>query len=352
MSNEIVSRELEGQARAALAAFIKKHVGNITKVMPQFNPERTVWLIYNAIRRTPKLVECKPDSFINAVLLASNIGLEIRAGSAYLIPYGQECQLVVDYRGMIDVAARAGVVIHPPQLIHERDEFDEWTDENGHHLKFRRAKGERGEVVGGFVMAEHTGRRIFLFMDLSEIEAIRHRSQNGRAKQFKSFGHLLPGLPTLADVRAKAALDLSLRDPYRMPWVVDWDRMAEKSLVRRMFNRVPQTDQMRVAAEVADAEDMGTQVVAPEMAELVFDPDDTRPLVDTESARALLESKLTEATGVSAEDRARLEEAVERLGAAGRKMFRQRMGSDVGGIKASAMDDAWALVSELEGGNA
>jgi len=47
-------------------------------------------------------------SFINAVMLAANVGVEIRANSAYLIPYGKECQLVIDYRGLIDIARARG----------------------------------------------------------------------------------------------------------------------------------------------------------------------------------------------------------------------------------------------------
>src|SRR5262245_26667602 len=100
---------LEQEAAGSVMGLLKKYGSAIKGALPKaLDKDRFAWLVVNNIRTNPKLAECTPVSFLNSVMLASNMGLEIRRNSAYLVPYGQECQLLIDYRGKLDLARRAG----------------------------------------------------------------------------------------------------------------------------------------------------------------------------------------------------------------------------------------------------
>jgi len=132
------------------------------------------------------------------------------------------------------------------------------------------------------VARDSNNRPILHHMWVGEIEALRARCQNGRYNDFNHYGKSMKGLPTLALVREKAAAVIgNKRDPYNMPWVVDWDRMAEETLVRKIVNRVGQTEQMAMAAKVEDAADAGERIHAEGWEELEIDPADMGvPMVD------------------------------------------------------------------------
>src|ERR1700690_3025545 len=74
------------------------------------DPDRLCRIALTTIRQTPKLLDCDPLSLIKCVVQCAAIGLEPDPllGRAYLVPFGRECQLLIGYRGMIDLARRSG----------------------------------------------------------------------------------------------------------------------------------------------------------------------------------------------------------------------------------------------------
>lgn len=192
---------IEQEAQSSLFATLKKYERTLAAVLPKsLTIERWQWLVVNSIRKTPDLANCTPFAFINAVMLASNLGIEIRDRSAYLVPFGRECQLLIDYRAKIDLAAKAGVTIYPPQLVREADGFEYgWAGEN---LIFRHTPSvvqniagrlkpveDRGEVVAGWVAAKNSiGHTVVLVMSLAEIDRIRRRARKGHPD--KTFAEL------------------------------------------------------------------------------------------------------------------------------------------------------------------
>jgi recombination protein RecT len=275
---------IESQAQNSLLSLLKKHERELSQVLPvHLTLNRWRWLIVNSIRKVPALAGCTPFSFLNAVMLASNLGIEIRDRSAYLVPFAGECTLMIDYRAKIDLASKAGVTIHPPVLVRENDEVFEYGWEDG-RLRFRHNPGvvkridgklvpveDRGEVVAGYVMADlPTGKTEVLVMSLADIDRIRRRSRKGfPEKTFAELRH--------ADLN-------SIPFKQRGPWITDPERMAEKTLVHQIFNRVPQTEQMAVSQAADDAaETEGVSVpLASGLEEiaLALDPALNVPMVD------------------------------------------------------------------------
>ena len=297
MANEVALRPetaIEEDASKRLIGFLKKHENSIKKVLPKhLNEDRFAWLLVNSIRRTPKLVETSPASFFNAVLLASNMGLEIRQNSAYLIPYGKECQLVIDYRGKLELARNAGCGEILIQLVRAGDRFDlRFTSEGRtflHEPLLFTKNGDamvpvdsaaRGEVVLAYGMANVRNRGMqFDYMTLNEIEDIRHRAKSGCAKPMENYGKTLPGL-SLEEIRALDIDKLPFKHPYRCPWVTDWDEMARKTMSHRLCKYLPMTPELLLSLEVDAAVISGApQPMAMEISAIGIDPEDDQPML-------------------------------------------------------------------------
>ncbi|WP_126975603.1 recombinase RecT [Frigidibacter oleivorans] len=166
------------QAKNQLASVAAKHM----------NPERMMRIVANAIRTTPKLQACDPMSFLGALMQCASLGLEPNSalGHAYLIPFENkkkgivEVQLVIGYKGLIDLARRSGqlAAIHG-DVVYDDDEL--FSHEYGSNQHLRHRPGPRnGKMIGAYCYAKLNlgdgctaeGHR-FLTRD----EIIRHRNQ-------------------------------------------------------------------------------------------------------------------------------------------------------------------------------
>lgn len=166
-----------------------------------------------------KLVQCSPASVVNAVLTAADLGLDPsgRLGSAYLVPYKSECQLIPGYRGLIDLAARSGFVKSTNAwAVHEKDVFTPVNGRMPTHKPYLPKSGEdmdpgpvyafwgRYQTRGGGSESE--------IMSLREVWAIRDKSAGYRsAMEYKGDN----------------------------PWISSFEEMAKKTVIRRMLKKAP-----------------------------------------------------------------------------------------------------------------
>jgi len=234
MSTDLVTRTAEKILLDVIAANKK----TLEAILPtQLQGDRFLRLLVGAIRKNQALTQCTPGSFINAVLTATSLGLEIRPNSAYLVPFKSECQLIIDYRGKMDLARRSGKVgVISAKLVHAADEFDYRFDSvSGESFKFRPAlwiedEGVRlpleadsaGPVLLGFAFAEIIGSAHFqtTIMPVGEIEAIRKRAASAKKTS---------------------------------PWDTDWEQMALKTVIHRLCKFLPQSPELDRSQEVDDA---------------------------------------------------------------------------------------------------
>ena len=89
---------------ANLPALISTAQTKIAEVLPPgMDAARVVRLARLAVHRNPQLLKCDPVSVIEAIMIASQLGLEINSpiGGAHLVPYGSKCQMIPDYRALI-----------------------------------------------------------------------------------------------------------------------------------------------------------------------------------------------------------------------------------------------------------
>src|SRR5207248_657462 len=94
--------------RHAVAASLPSHL----------KPDRFIRVALTALTRTPKLMQCDQGSFFQCLLSLSQLGLEPDGRNAHLIPFENrkrnvtECQLIVDYKGLVDLAMRSGKIAY------------------------------------------------------------------------------------------------------------------------------------------------------------------------------------------------------------------------------------------------
>lgn len=201
----------------------------IAKALPKhLTPDRQIRIALTALTRTPKLAECTPASVCKALLDLSAMGLEPDGRRAHLIPYGKECQLVIDYKGLAELAMRSGMVsnIHA-DVVCENDSFEADTGRVRHRVNY---KEPRGKVYAAYCLIRFKDdSEKAEVMGLEEIEAIRKRSKAGQSG----------------------------------PWITDFNEMAKKTAARRAFKWVPLSPEIRDAADAdADAIDIHAQPVA------------------------------------------------------------------------------------------
>lgn len=73
------------------------------------NSERFVRIAITSIRQNPKLAKCSQESLLGALMTSAQLGLEPGIlGQAYLIPYGNNVQFQIGYKGMIELLRRSG----------------------------------------------------------------------------------------------------------------------------------------------------------------------------------------------------------------------------------------------------
>ena len=115
----------------------------IAKALPShLTPERFLRVATTALLKTPKLLECSQESFMRAMLDCSSLGLEPDGRRCHLIPYGKDCQLIIDFKGLIELAKRSGdVLTWKAETVKTNDLFSWRNGEIEHEINWRTDRG-------------------------------------------------------------------------------------------------------------------------------------------------------------------------------------------------------------------
>jgi recombination protein RecT len=152
---------------------------------------------------------------MKAMLDCSSLGLEPDGRRCHLIPYGTEVQLIVDWKGLVELAKRSGEVVSwKAETVKERDSFDWQTGEITHSINWREDRGKLQAVYS--IVKLSNGEIDTEVMTLAEVEAIRKRSKAGGSG----------------------------------PWVTDFEEMAKKTVIRRHSKRLTLSPEFHQALEI------------------------------------------------------------------------------------------------------
>lgn len=184
-------------------------------------------VVCTAILKTPKLAECRIESLLQSIMLLSQFGLLPDGRSAHLIPYGNICQAIVDYKGYIARASENGLKNISYDIVCFNDKFTWKRGVSGlqfeHEPDWRNPS--RGEMFAAYCVWTNTnGQFEGEIMTRLEIDGIRKRSKASGSG----------------------------------PWVTDYNEMAKKTVVRRSAKRWPLDAKFKDAIEAGELKSAAT----------------------------------------------------------------------------------------------
>lgn len=211
------------RTKAQIALALPKHM----------TADRLARIAMTELRKTPKLMQCDQMSFLGAIMQCAQLGLEPGGalGHAYLLPFDRrqkqgnqwvtvatEAQLIIGYRGMIDLARRSGQIVSlSARAVHENDTF---SYAYGLEEKLEHVPCEDGNPGA-----------------LTHVYAVARLKDGG--VQF--------------EVMSKAAVDkvraLS-KSSEKGPWVDHYEEMAKKTAIRRLFKYLPVSIELQRAVNI------------------------------------------------------------------------------------------------------
>jgi len=212
---------------ATVGDLLTKHEKQIQMALPrEISVKRLIRVALTTMRKTPKLAECSAASLCGAVIQAAQLGLDVDSnlGHAYLVPYGQECTLIVGYRGMLDLVRRSGEAASvEARAAYKGDAFE--VDFGLVPKLLHRPCGETAPEnlthVYAIIRLRNGTVPLFDVMTKAEIEKIRSRSRA------KNSG----------------------------PWITDYAEMAKKTVLRRLCKTAPMSVEVARAVGLDEAAD-------------------------------------------------------------------------------------------------
>jgi recombination protein RecT len=230
-----------------VAYFLDQKKAEITKMLPKhLNAERLLKVAQIAATTTPALAECDVPSLVGAIGQCAQMGLEPNTvlGHAYLVPFNtkrkdsagnerwvKSVQVIIGYKGLIDLARRSGQIVSiAAHEVCENDKFElvYGIDEKLNHTPALR---DRGEVVGFYAVAKlKDGGHCCEFMSVEQIEKIREGSQGAFKDEWKN------GKKTGARIAKDG------------PWWDHFVEMGRKTVIRRIAKYLPLSIEFQTAA--------------------------------------------------------------------------------------------------------
>lgn len=183
-------------------------------------PDRFVRIALTTMMKTPKLAECTQASLFKVLLDCSSLGLEPDGRRAHIITYGNEATLIIDYKGLIELAKRSGeVAMWRAETVCENDQFS-W--DNGivtHKVDWLKP---RGKVLA--VYSHVKNKDGIDEYEVLTLEDVNHARQKSRAKN-------------------------------NGPWVTDFNEMAKKTAIRRHSKKLTLSPEYHDALAMEKDED-------------------------------------------------------------------------------------------------
>lgn len=233
----------------------EKFVRQLAMALPsQLDAKRFARVVLTECRKNPALLECTKQSFFGAVLQSAQLGLDPSSGlgHAYLVPYKnsrqgtRECQLLIGYRGMIDLARRSGQIKSLSAFaVYEEDDFryELGLHPDIHHVPS--SKADKGAIVYVYAVAVlKDGGVQFEVMSRAEIDAVRNASQGWVA--FKKGW-------------AKSCI-----------WQDHYEEMAKKTAIRRLFKYLPVSVEAQRAVFADEKAERGESVTEKDVIDGIF----------------------------------------------------------------------------------
>jgi recombination protein RecT len=211
---------------------LEKNKGQLQMALPKHvTAERMIRVVVTSLRRVPALMQCHTASLVSCIFQAAQLGLEVDngLGHAYLIPFGKECTLIIGYKGMIDLARRSGQVSSIKAVaVHEGDLFEYEEGLEPRLIHKPKPNNHRSAISYVYAVCRlRDGTAQFEVMSLEQVREIQQSSRSGKSG----------------------------------PWVKNFEEMAKKTVIRRLFKMMPVSVEIQRAVAIDEQQDAGVMQV-------------------------------------------------------------------------------------------
>jgi recombination protein RecT len=204
-----------------IRGLMERNKGAFMAALPRhMNADRLIRVALTSFNVTPKLLDCTPRSLLGAVIQCAQLGLEPGVlGHAYLIPYGKDVQLVVGYKGLIQLARRSGEISTiAAHEVHAKDKFSYQYGLEPKLVHVPSEESDRGPVTHFYAVVRlKDGGAQFEVMTKAQVDA--HRDRYSRAAK-------------------------------QGPWVTEYPEMGKKTVLRRVLKLSPASIEVQQAVDL------------------------------------------------------------------------------------------------------
>ena len=197
----------------------KKIKERFLEVVPETTYNKEIIFAKQAFDNSDFLQKCSQESIRQAIVNIALTGATLNPSlhQAYLVPRKGKCCLDISYRGLIKIATESGGISHiEARVVHEKDEFFYQYGMNPQLNHVVCADPNPGELTHAYAIAYlPNGYKTFEVITRKEIEKVKAVSA------------------------AKSG-----------PWVEWFDEMSKKTVIKKLYKLLPQTDRMSTAVSV------------------------------------------------------------------------------------------------------
>lgn len=166
-------------------------VDNKEALPKNFNKARFVQNAIALINDNPALQKYNQSQLKAGLLKGAYLGLDFYSKEAYLIPYGQQLNFQIDYRGAKKLAKKYAIRkikdIYA-EVVRDGDEFEKVVNGNVTTVKFKPKPFSDAKVIGAFAVVEYAdGGLVCDTMSLKELEVTRSKSKASNSMAWKDF---------------------------------------------------------------------------------------------------------------------------------------------------------------------
>lgn len=172
---------LVGMTQSDIASYLAPMKARLAAVLPKhLSAERIIQMASTTIARNPNIAKCTPASLLGSVMQASILGFPPvdALGYCYFVPYGNQVQFQIGYRGMIELARRSGrIKMVYAEVVREGDDFEVefGLDPKLHHRPTLDPSKPMTHVYAVCHFAD--GGSNFVVLSRQEVERLRLRNQ-------------------------------------------------------------------------------------------------------------------------------------------------------------------------------
>lgn len=200
-------------------------------------PARILRLMCTELRRKPEILQCRPETVLLCLIDCAAMGVE-PGREAHFIPFNESyedadgrrkrrliCNLIVDYKGLVAIALRSPNVAKIDAEVVYRDDF------------FKYEKGDK-PFIKHVPNDQSENRRL---TDITHAYVVAHLTN----------GHIVRDVMTVREIEA---IRLMSAFPDGPVWNDEYTgaRMARKCPIRRIFDMLPLSSELKECVVVAD----------------------------------------------------------------------------------------------------